>query len=114
MKVNALNSVRVGFKNADKAVKKADNTAKGNFFSEENKTKRVLIGLAFAGLVTLAYITKPKQLMLESRVVKNTMGKLKNSTKKIVQEFQEKADEVSDYIAKGQKILFKMCTKILN
>lgn len=107
MKVNVLNSVRVGFKNADKAVKKADNAAKGSFFSEENKTKRVLIGFAFAGLVTLAYVTKPKQLMLESRVVKNTMGKLKNSTKKIVQEFQEKADEVSDYIAKGAKNSFQ-------
>ena len=107
MKVNALNSVRVGFKNGGNVVKKPDNAAKGNFFSKENITKRTLIGLAFAGLVTLAFVTKPKQLMLESRVVKNTMGKLKNSTKKLAQEFQEKADEVSDFIAKGAKNSFQ-------
>lgn len=39
MKVNVLNSVRVGFKNADKAVKKADNAAKGSFFQKKIRLK---------------------------------------------------------------------------
>ena len=106
MKVNALNFADISFKNS-KNVKKNIKATDSNLYQKENIAKRVLIGSAFAALFVVAYTTRPKQLLLESKLVKRSMGKFQDSTKKMIQEFQEKADEVSNLIAEGTKNSFQ-------
>ena len=106
MKVNALNFADISFKNS-KNVKKNIKATDSNLYQKENIAKRVLIGSAFAALFVVAYTTRPKQLLLESKLVKRSMGKFQDSAKKMIQEFQEKADEVSNLIAEGTKNSFQ-------